>query len=80
MRMRRRLLIRAHGAASRKPLLWEVGKRCGVEWNVRRVRTRADMSEAAVELSGGERDVRRAMKLLKKRGAEVFPVERSLFE
>ena len=78
--MKRRLLVRARGAASRRPLLCEAGKRCGVEWNVRRVTLRKDTSEAAVELSGTERKVTSAMKLLRRRGAEVVPVERSLFE
>jgi len=78
--MRTRVLVRARGGASRRPLLCEAGKRCGVEWNVRRVTLREDMSEAAVELSGSERKVKSAMRLLKRRGAEVVPVERSLFE
>jgi len=60
--------------------LWEAGKRCGVVWNVRRVSLMRDGREAAVELSGGAREVGRAIKFLEERGAEVVPVERSLFE
>jgi hypothetical protein len=78
--MRTRVLVRARGAASRRPLLCEAGKRCGVQWNVRRVTLNKDVSEAAVELSGSKRTVTSAMKLLQRRGAEVVPVERSLFE
>jgi len=78
--MRKRLLIRARKAASRKPLLWEAGKRCGVVWDVRRVSLTRDESEAAVEFSGGASEVRKAMRFLRRRGARVVPVERSLFE
>ena len=78
--MRKRLILRTRGAACRRPLLWEVGKRCKVVWNVRRVSMEGDEAEAAVELTGRPRQVAKAMALLRKRGASLFPVERAIFE
>ncbi len=74
------MILRTRGAASRKPLLWEVGKRCKVVWNVRRAVMEGDEMEAAVELTGGARHVAKAMGLLRKRGGSLFPVERAMFE
>ena len=63
-----------------RPLIWEVGRKFEVVTNIRQASVSKDIGIVALELSGEEDEVKRAIDFLTDAGVSVEPVELDVVE
>ena len=63
-----------------RPVIWELGQKFKVVFNLRQVSVGKDIGIVCLELDGARSEIRAAIKWLESLGVEVEPVEISVLE
>ncbi len=63
-----------------RPVIWELGQKFKVVFNLRQVSVGKDIGIVCLELDGARTEIKNAIKWMEKLGIEVEPVEISVLE
>jgi ABC-type methionine transport system ATPase subunit len=63
-----------------RPIIWELGQKYPIVFNIRQASVTDEIGVVSLELSGGREDIKSAIKWLEKQGIKVEPVEINVIE